>query len=174
MEFSECKDNLNFRFSIGWASAEADGGYRDSIVWHQWCHWQWHHLAEGEAEGWHGTYRRFVWEDPGDDHLYIDWRTVMTGRDRGGVVTMSRGDELAHCTAICHHLYWQRPSDSHHKIFVYHLYKVGPTSKTLSRHCINVIQIFCDCFAQTHNTCDIPLWDYQKHCHDYGSLLGRC
>ena len=98
----------------------------------------------------------------------------MTGRHRGGVVTMSRGDELAHCTAICHHLYWQRPSDSHHKMFVYHLYNVGPTSKTLSRHCINVIQIFCDCFAQTHNTCDISLWDYQKHCHDYGSLLGRC
>ena len=30
-----------------------------------------------------------------------------------------------------------------HKTFVYHLYNVGPTSKTLGRRCINAIQMFC-------------------------------
>ena len=32
---------------------------------------------------------------------------------------------------------------SKHKTFVYHLYNVGPTSKTLGRRCTNVIQLFC-------------------------------
>ena len=32
---------------------------------------------------------------------------------------------------------------SKHKTFLYHLYNVGPTSSTLVRHCINVIQKFC-------------------------------
>ena len=33
-------------------------------------------------------------------------------------------------------------SAQRHKTFVYHLYNVGPTSKTLGRRCINVIQMF--------------------------------
>ena len=36
---------------------------------------------------------------------------------------------------------WSIPSK--HKTFVWHLYNVGPTSKTLGRRCINVIQMFC-------------------------------
>ena len=36
--------------------------------------------------------------------------------------------------------------DSKHKTFVKHLYNVGPTSKTLGRRCINVIQMFCVCW----------------------------
>ena len=32
---------------------------------------------------------------------------------------------------------------SKHKTFVYHLYNVGPTSKTLIQHCTNGIQMFC-------------------------------
>ena len=32
---------------------------------------------------------------------------------------------------------------SKRKTFVWHLYNVGPTSKTLGRCCINVMQIFC-------------------------------
>ena len=31
---------------------------------------------------------------------------------------------------------------SKHKTFVKHLYNAGPTSKTLGRRCINVIQMF--------------------------------
>ena len=37
---------------------------------------------------------------------------------------------------------------SKQKIFVWHLYNVRPTSKTLGRSCINVIQIFCVCWAR--------------------------
>ena len=40
-----------------------------------------------------------------------------------------------------HSLYECIPNKS--KTFVYHLYNVGPTSKTLGRRCINVIQMFC-------------------------------
>ena len=36
---------------------------------------------------------------------------------------------------------------SKHKTFVWHLYNIGPTSKTLDRHCTNVIQMFCVCWA---------------------------
>ena len=32
---------------------------------------------------------------------------------------------------------------SQRKTFIWHLYNVGPTSKTLGRCCINVMQIFC-------------------------------
>ena len=32
-----------------------------------------------------------------------------------------------------------------YKTFVWHLYNVGPASKTLDRRCINVIQMFCVC-----------------------------
>ena len=39
-------------------------------------------------------------------------------------------------TCICSH-------PSKHKTFVWHLYNAGPTSKTLGRRCINVIQMFC-------------------------------
>ena len=35
---------------------------------------------------------------------------------------------------------------SEDKTFVGHLYNVGPTSSTLVRHCINVIQMFCVCW----------------------------
>ena len=35
---------------------------------------------------------------------------------------------------------------SKHKIFVQHLYNIGPKSKTLGRHYRNVIQIFCVCW----------------------------
>ena len=35
---------------------------------------------------------------------------------------------------------------SKHKIFIYYLYNVGPTSSTLVRHCINVIKMFCVCW----------------------------
>ena len=35
---------------------------------------------------------------------------------------------------------------SKHKTYVQHLYNVGPTSSTLVRHCINVIQMFCVCW----------------------------
>ena len=38
---------------------------------------------------------------------------------------------------------------SKHKTFVLHLYNVGPTSKTLGRRCINVIQMFCVCWERT-------------------------
>ena len=31
--------------------------------------------------------------------------------------------------------------------FVQHLYNAGPTSKTLDRRCINVVQMFCVCWA---------------------------
>ena len=34
-----------------------------------------------------------------------------------------------------------------HKTFVKHLYNVGPTSKTLGLHCINVIQMFRVCWV---------------------------
>ena len=32
---------------------------------------------------------------------------------------------------------------SKHKTFAKHLYNVGPMSKTSSRRCVNVIQLFC-------------------------------
>ena len=35
---------------------------------------------------------------------------------------------------------------SKYRIFEYDLYNVGPTSKTLGRRCINVIQMFCVCW----------------------------
>ena len=40
---------------------------------------------------------------------------------------------------------WQKQASltSKHKIFVYYLYNVGPTSKTLGQRCINNIKIFC-------------------------------
>ena len=34
-----------------------------------------------------------------------------------------------------------------HKTFVQHLYNVGPSSKTLDRRCINVVQMFCVCWV---------------------------
>ena len=37
---------------------------------------------------------------------------------------------------------------SKQKTFVEHLYNVGPTSKTLGRHCTNVIQMFCVCCVE--------------------------
>ena len=36
---------------------------------------------------------------------------------------------------------------SKHKTFVYHLCNVGPTSKTLGRRCINVMQMFFACWV---------------------------
>ena len=36
----------------------------------------------------------------------------------------------------------RRALPSKHKTFVYHLYNVGPTSKTLGRHCTNVTNVF--------------------------------
>ena len=38
----------------------------------------------------------------------------------------------------------KQPSEQ--ETFVWHLYKVGPTSKTLGRRCTNVIQMFCVCW----------------------------
>ena len=36
---------------------------------------------------------------------------------------------------------------SRSKTFVYHLYNVGPASKTLGRRCTNVMQMFCVCWV---------------------------
>ena len=41
---------------------------------------------------------------------------------------------------------------SKHKTFVWHLYNVGPTSKTLGRRCINVIQMFCVCWRANRHS----------------------
>ena len=41
---------------------------------------------------------------------------------------------------------WLYIQPSMHKTFVWHLYNVGPTSKTLGRRCTNVIQMFCVCW----------------------------
>ena len=38
---------------------------------------------------------------------------------------------------------------SKHKTFVWYLYNVGPTSKTLGRRCSNVIQMFCICWVHS-------------------------
>ena len=40
-----------------------------------------------------------------------------------------------------------RELPSKHNIFIWHLYNVGPTSKTLGRRCTNVIQICCVCWV---------------------------
>ena len=40
-----------------------------------------------------------------------------------------------------------------HKTFVYNLYNVGPTSKTLDRRCVNVIQMFYVCWGAFSVVC---------------------
>ena len=43
----------------------------------------------------------------------------------------------------CIHLNRIKYQPSDHKTFLLHLYNSGPTSKTLGRRCINVIEMFC-------------------------------
>ena len=53
------------------------------------------------------------------------------------------------------------PSHQHpskHKTFLYHLYKVGPTSSTLVQHCTNVIQMFRVCWDQTRRASYTSRW----------------
>ena len=48
---------------------------------------------------------------------------------------------------------------SKHKTFVYHLYNNGSTSQTLGRRCINVIQMFCVCWADALQSQHLTLHD---------------
>ena len=59
---------------------------------------------------------------------------------------------------------------SKHKTFVWHLYNVGPTSKTLVQHCINGIQMFCaywgsGMFEQYLKQLGFKCWNVPGHDH---------
>ena len=58
---------------------------------------------------------------------------------------------------------------STHKTFVWHLYNVGPTSKTLSRRCMNVIQMFCVCWVWIDSK--IEIHDESQQTQDVQPLL---